>query len=172
MDTSPIMSLSSRFEGGAHAKLYSKFRPVYPPSVMTVIMDYCRQSKCETKMAVDIGCGSGQSTIALNEYFSSVIGSDNSEAQIAEAPKDISGVAFHISPAEDLTFLSSESVDLITVAQAIHWFNLDLFYPEVERVLKPSGVLAVYGYGIVELDSPVGSQLIKEVNKTFFIIYF
>ena len=161
------MSLTSKlFQGGAHAKLYAKFRPVYPASVLTVIMDYCKRSKCEMKTALDIGCGSGQSTLALSKHFTSVVGADVSEAQIAQAPKDISGVSFCVSSAEDLSFQTSQSVDLITVAQAIHWINLDLFYPEVERVLKPHGVLAIYGYGNVKLDSQAASKLVTEVSNT------
>ena len=165
------MSLTSKlFQGGAHAELYAKFRPVVPNSVVTTILDYCKKSKCEMKTALDIGCGSGQSTIALSKHFSSVIGADISETQIAQAPKNISGVSFHVSPAEDLSYVPSGSVDLITVAQALHWMDLDLFYPEVERVLKTRGVLAVYGYAIPQLDIPAASQLISEVkNITVYI---
>ena len=57
--------------------------------------------------------------------------------------------------------LSDHSADLITVAQAIHWFNFDVFYAEVRRVLKPKGCLAVIGYGLIEAQDP---QLLNYFN--------
>lgn len=57
---------------------------------------------------------------------------------------------FRVSPAEQLPF-ENETVDLITTAQAVHWFDLSKFYPEVKRVLKTNGVLAIYGYNLPEL---------------------
>ena len=120
--------------------------------------------------ALDIGCGSGQSTVALSQHFKEVIGADVSEAQLAQTPQGLPGaVSFRVSSAEDLSFQASGSVDLVTVASAIHWIDLDQFYPEVERVLRPGGVLAVYGYSLTVLDSDEGTELTTQVGVLFII---
>ena len=78
-------------------------------------------------------------------------------------------VSFRVSPGEDMSFCADNSVDLVTSAQAMHWFDLDKFYAEVKRVLKRSGVLATYGYVIPVCDNPQATQHIKKVNaETLF----
>ena len=104
----------------------------------------------------------GQSTRGLLKYFKRAQGVDVSQAQISKAPKDDPRLAFRVGGAEDLSFEESGVVDLLTVAQAIHWVDLDKFYPEVKRVLKTNGVLAIYGYGNVSLDNPAASALVTE----------
>ncbi len=116
------------------------------------------------KYAVDIGCGSGQSSRGLLHYFDTVKGIDVSEAQISKAPTDITQLSFQVGSAEDLSSFGSQSIDLVTLAQAIHWVDLEKFYPEVHRVLSPKGVLAIYGYGNVELDNTEASALVRKVN--------
>ena len=165
------MSLTSKlFQGGAHAKLYAQYRPVYPSSVISSILEFCKQSKSDFSAALDIGCGSGQSSVSLIKHFKRVIGIDVSKAQVDQAPKDIPGLSFQVSSAEDLSFQPNSSIDLVTVAQAIHWVDLEKFYPEVNRVLRPCGVLAVYGYGNVKLNSPEGSQIVHDVSIIFILV--
>ena len=72
-----------------------------------------------------------------------------------------------MSPGEDMSFCADNSVDLITSAQAMHWFDLDKFYAEATRVLKPNGVLATYGYAIPVLDNPQASLLVQKVRTAF-----
>src|ERR1700744_5328428 len=106
---------------------YSAFRPRYPDGVF----DYLAQVCSERRLAWDCACGTGQATLALADRFDSVIGTDASEQQLAAAqtkPK----VAYRVATAEN-SGLDSASVDLVTVAQALHWFNLDGFYSEVRR---------------------------------------
>ncbi|VDI19628.1 Hypothetical predicted protein [Mytilus galloprovincialis] len=136
------------FESSDHAKYYAQFRPDYPDTVVKSIVDYCKLSNNDFGTAIDIGCGTGQSTYSLKTYFKNVIGVDVSEKQIEQAKLKYHDIKFTVGPAEDLSFLESGSVNLITTAQALHWMNHEAFYEEVDRVLRPGGVLAVYGYGI------------------------
>lgn len=159
------------FEGQEHAKLYAKYRPTYPDALYEEIFRYCTTHvtcNASSDTAVDVGCGSGQSTRPLCRYFRHVIGSDVSEEQIKSAiaqtnSSEAENIQFQISPGEDLSFLEDNSADLVTIAQALHWMNHDLFYAEVERVLKPGGVFAVYGYGENVIDIPEAEQLQHEV---------
>ncbi|KAK3603291.1 hypothetical protein CHS0354_007620 [Potamilus streckersoni] len=144
------------FEKSSHTEAYALYRPTYPESVYDAILKYCYESsglrEAELELAVDVGCGSGQSTLPLGKYFKKVIGVDISQEQIKHAPQNISNISFQVGQSEDLNFLKNDTVDLITVAQALHWMDLDKFYPEVERTLKPGGVFVAYGYGKNILD--------------------
>ncbi|KAK3603290.1 hypothetical protein CHS0354_007618 [Potamilus streckersoni] len=139
------------FEESSHTEAYALYRPTYPESVYDAILKYCYESsglmEAELELAVDFGCGSGQSTLPLGKYFKKVIGLDVSPEQIKYAPKHVSNVSFQVGPSEDLSFLEDDTVDLITVAQALHWMDLNKFYSEVEKKLKPGGVFVAYGYG-------------------------
>lgn len=170
--TVKLMAIRS-FEAKEHAQLYAKYRPTYPCGMYEEIFKYCTslaelRDKSRLDLAVDVGCGSGQSTRPLCDYFRHVIGNDVSEEQINSASAqtadtDINkNVDFRAGPGEDLSFLKDRSVDLITTAQALPWLNLDLFYKEVRRVLKPNGVFAAYGYGINTLDDEDADKLINE----------
>ncbi|KAL3857020.1 hypothetical protein ACJMK2_011936 [Sinanodonta woodiana] len=144
------------FEKSNHTEAYALYRPTYPQSVYDAILKYCHQSsglgETELELAVDVGCGSGQSTLPLGKYFKKVIGLDVSPEQIKYSPKNVRNVSFQIGQSENLSFLKNDTVDLITVAQALHWMDLEKFYPEVERTLKPGGVFVAYGYGKNILD--------------------
>lgn len=100
--------------------------------------------------AIDVGCGSGQSTRVLSPYFSRVVGTDVSPAQIQQASlasKDQDNITFQVGSSEDLSAFAEHSVDLVTCCQAIHWFDIPTFYSQVDRILKPQeGILAIYGY--------------------------
>lgn len=167
--------MTNQFVGSVKSQLYSRFRPVYPSNVLKTIADYCRQGKhFRFKRAVDVGCGSGQSTYSLLGYFEEVVGLDPSETQITEAnlslaKKDetVKGkLKFQISAAENLSpAVKTGSVNLLTIAQAIHWVNTEKFYKEIYRVLVPGGVAAIYGYGNVKLDKNIASEA---VSKVFF----
>lgn len=100
--------------------------------------------------ALDIGCGSGQSTALLSPYFKQVTGIDVSKAQIEEAIKNnkLPNIEYKVSFAEEIK-LQSQSIELITASQSVHWFDLPKFYKEVDRLLIPNGVLAMYGYSVM-----------------------
>ncbi|TAM46547.1 MAG: class I SAM-dependent methyltransferase [Gammaproteobacteria bacterium] len=124
---------------------YAKYRPVYPDT----LFHYLAAQAPSRGLAWDAGTGSGQAALALAAHFNRVIATDPSEAQIRNAvphPK----VVYKVEPAEK-TDIPAHSVDLITVAQALHWFDLPRFYEEAHRVLKPKGVLAAWCYGLNEI---------------------
>ncbi|GFU20640.1 methyltransferase [Nephila pilipes] len=116
---------SALFTGAKHAQLYAKFRPNPPETFINYILTYLK-SKISTplKKAVDVGCGSGQSTVVLSPHFETILGIDVSEEQIkcAEQMNTSSNVEFRVSKGETLPVKSS-SVDLVTFSQSLHWFN-------------------------------------------------
>ncbi|XP_020384554.1 putative methyltransferase DDB_G0268948 [Rhincodon typus] len=141
---------SRLFEEREHAALYQRYRLSSPFQIRNLILDYLQRKKGKPfTLAVDIGCGSGQSTRGLASYFDRVVGIDVSEAQIEEAKK-VDGpdnVSYRQGVAEELEFKDG-SVDLLTAAAAAHWFDLEKFMKEVDRVLKPKGCLALYCYRV------------------------
>lgn len=122
------------------AKEYARGRFGYPLELYQTLAAQCPARE----LAWDCGCGSGQVACDLPKFFTQVIATDISEPLLALAPPD-PRVVYRAAPA-DSSGLPSSSVDLITVAQAVHWFDLDRFWREVLRVLKPGGVLAIWGY--------------------------
>ncbi|XP_050695492.1 putative methyltransferase DDB_G0268948 isoform X4 [Eriocheir sinensis] len=158
------------FEGAAHAAAYARFRPHPPQSLIEEVMSYLKGKYNGTlAAAVDVGCGSGQSTWVLAPHFTHVTGLDVSPAQITEATKKNTraNVSFKVSGAETLPF-PAQSVQLITAGQACHWFDLPKFYAEADRVLVPGGVLALYGYLFpLPMYGSVSNQLVEIVNDVY-----
>ncbi|XP_015921419.1 putative methyltransferase DDB_G0268948 [Parasteatoda tepidariorum] len=144
---------SALFKGAKHAKLYSQFRPYPPRELIETIITYMKEKiKLEPPFckAIDIGCGSGQSTFVLSQHFKSLLGVDVSEAQIkcAQEIHALPNIEYKVSEGDNLPVLSS-SVQLVTLCQSIHWFvPLDNLYKEIRRILIPGGVVAAYGYWI------------------------
>ena len=119
---------------------YAQYRPTYPDALFQFLASVSSQHL----LAWDCATGSGQAAVALADFFDEVIASDASESQIAAAAKH-SQVEYHVASAEQ-SGLTDNSVDLLTVGQAFHWFDEALFLAEAQRVLKPSGVLAIWCY--------------------------
>ncbi|GAB6021724.1 hypothetical protein CHUAL_004302 [Chamberlinius hualienensis] len=142
-------SVSRLFANPVHAAIYSKFRPKTPIAVASSIIKYLGQEITPPfHRALDVGCGSGQSTRILGSYFKEIIGTDVSEAQINEASKDAPpNISYKVGPAEAIP-LENSSVQLITGSQCHHWLNLPVFYKEVNRVLVPNGVICFYFYSL------------------------
>jgi len=105
----------------------------------------------------DCGTGNGQAAISLAKYFARVYATDASAEQIAHAYSH-EKVEYHVENAEHVG-LESASADLVTVAQAVHWFDFDKFYAEVKRVLRPNGVLALWTYGLPEISPQMDSAM-------------
>lgn len=131
------------------SKTYSKYRPEYPEELYSYLADIC----AARELAWDCATGNGQAARGLDRYFDQVHATDASSAQIANAHGS-SSINFQIADAAG-SGLADGAVDLVTVAQALHWFNLDEFYSEVKRVLKPNGVLAVWSYQGMEIDPKI-----------------
>ncbi|MCG7391933.1 class I SAM-dependent methyltransferase [Microvirga sp. ACRRW] len=128
---------------------YAAYRPTYPRELVDYLASVCRQ----TELALDVGCGTGQLSMLLAERFRHVIATDASAQQIHNAEPH-ERVEYRIAPAEK-SGLADASVDMITVAQAAHWFDLDAFYAEVRRIGKPGAVLALITYGVIEADTDI-----------------
>jgi len=122
------------------AELYAKHRPSYPDE----LFEYLVSVSPGRKLAWDCGTGNGQAAGSLAKYFERVIATDASQEQISQAAEH-PRIIYQVEPAER-TSIESNTVDLVTVAVAIHWFDFGPFYAEVQRVLKPKGVLAVWAY--------------------------
>ncbi len=132
------------FQSGAER--YAAYRPSYP-SALAEALAGCAAYR---KLAVDVGCGSGQLTRLLAPLFDEVIGVDPSASQLEQARSqagDVSNLTFHEGPAEHIE-APDRSVDLIVAAQAAHWFELPEFYREVRRVAASGGVIVLVTYGV------------------------
>ena len=130
------------FDSQNAAKRYSAARPYFHPLVIEKIKNYIGFAT-PVPQALDVACGTGQSTVALKEIAKEIVGVDSSEEMLALAPRD-GRIRYFRASAEDLPF-AEESFDLITVSEAIHWFERNSFLSEASRVLRPSGWLIVYG---------------------------
>jgi SAM-dependent methyltransferase len=133
---------------------YAKFRPGYPQE----LFDYLGSIAPSRQLAWDCGTGNGQAAVGLATVFDRVIATDASEKQIANAQPH-ARVEYRVAPAEDAG-IDSEIVDLIMVAQALHWLDLGRFYAEVKRVLKPRGVFAASAYRFFHI-TPEIDQLVN-----------
>ncbi|NXQ14881.1 CRG1 methyltransferase, partial [Peucedramus taeniatus] len=138
------------FEGRGHAAVYQKYRFAPGKELQQTILSYLREKKAiPAELAVDVGCGSGQGTHFLGEHFKKVVGTDISEAQIQEA-KDTPcspNISYLVCPAEELPFQDA-SVDVLTSFTAAHWFDIERFMQEAERVVKPGGCVAISTYTV------------------------
>lgn len=128
------------------AQHYRQSRPSYPPELFSWLAEACTGHA----LAWDVGAGNGQASVGLAEHFAKVLATDLSEAQIAQATLH-ERVEYRAAPA-DQSGLPEASTDLVTIAQALHWFAGDPFYTEVRRVLKPGGVIAAWTYGVAEIE--------------------
>lgn len=124
------------------AKSYADYRPHYPAA----LFDFLATQAPADSTVWDCACGNGQATVDLARSFAKVIGTDGSAEQIASATK-AANIEYRVATAE-ASGLADQSVNLITVAQAAHWFQFDRFYAEVNRVLTPGGLIALWAYGI------------------------
>ncbi|MBM2830123.1 MAG: SAM-dependent methyltransferase [Gammaproteobacteria bacterium] len=130
------------------ANQYALFRPRYPSS----LFEYLASLVSGHDLAWDCATGNGQAAVALAQSFNQVIATDAIADQIANA-ESYPRVQYRVATAEK-SDLDSGSIDLITVAQALHWFDRPVFYAEARRVLKPNGILAAWSYAKMELDEP------------------
>ncbi|XP_022100576.1 putative methyltransferase DDB_G0268948 [Acanthaster planci] len=138
------------FEGATHASVYLKYRPSLPQKIFESIVEYLQEKHSKPfKLAVDVGCGSGQGTQPLAPHFERVIGIDVSEAQIAAALKRDDkppNVEYRTGQGEKIP-VPDNSVCLVTCFQAAHWLDYTAFCKEVDRVLQPSGCMAISSHG-------------------------
>jgi SAM-dependent methyltransferase len=137
------------------ASTYSKYRPGYPPELFKYLASRCKQHQ----QAWDCGTGNGQAAISLADYFDNVLATDASKDQLEQTVQQPK-IVFRNEQAEKVS-LADKSTDLVTVAAAVHWFNFDKFYAEVKRVLKPGGIIAVWGYHLFNITPEINTLLEK-----------
>ena len=137
------MSFADHFSG--HARDYARYRPVYPPELFEALAALVPRHT----LAWDAGTGSGQAACGLAEHFAEVVATDASAEQIAHATP-CEGVTYRVAPAED-PGLDDASFDLVTVGQAVHWFDQKRFFEIVRRVGAPGGAVAVWAYDLFEV---------------------
>src|SRR5215216_3663652 len=135
---------------------YADFRPHYPKE----LFDYFATLVPAGAQVWDCAAGNGQATRGLAGRFAHVVATDASPEQIAAAPS-LPNAEFRVALAEE-SGLADASVDLVVVAQALHWFDLPRFYAEVRRVLRPGGVLAVCAYGICHVDDDAVDGIVQD----------
>lgn len=138
------------------AASYAKFRPGYPGALYSYLASLVEARD----LAWDCATGNGQAARSLVPYFRKIVATDASEAQIRQAPPQ-EPIVFSVAAAESCPVLTGSSVDLVTSANGAHWFDLDAFYREVRRVLKPSGVVAIWCYNESTTQNPL-DQIIRD----------
>jgi SAM-dependent methyltransferase len=140
----------------AQAEIYRRYRPQYPAE----LFEYLSSLISHHDLAWDCGTGNGQCAMALVRHFKMVFASDPSAAQITNATPH-ERITYKIEKAE-ASSLKEQTVDLVTVANALHWFHFDQFYAEAKRVLKKNGIIAAWAY-----KTPTVSPAIDEVVSHF-----
>ena len=152
-----MSNFKDHFSG--HADSYREARPTYPDELFA----WLAQQAPDNELAWDAGCGNGQATVALAQYFKRVIGTDPSANQIAEGePRP--NIEYRVEPAEQPTLVDA-SASAVCVAQALHWFDHARFYSEVKRVLKPGGILVAWTYA----DCSTGEAPIDRVKDHLYV---
>lgn len=121
---------------------YAQFRPTYPPELFS----FLRKLSPTRHRAWDCGTGNGQVAGELADFFEEVRATDISVNQLSQAIQK-PNISYTKQAAEKTNF-PDEHFDLITVAQAVHWFDFDMFYAEAKRLLKKKALIAVFGYGL------------------------
>lgn len=150
-----------------HAALYAKARPHYPPELFDYLAGLCASKR----LAWDVGTGNGQAAVALAAHFERVIATDASAEQLKHAAPH-PRVTYEISTAEDPALVAANgiilpgSVDLVTIAQAIHWMTFDAFYANVRRAAAPGAIIAAWCYTLPRVDERVDAMVDRFCYET------
>ncbi|MBJ9984044.1 class I SAM-dependent methyltransferase [Acinetobacter sp. S40] len=150
----------------AQSQLYQQARPSYPQAVIQELLKHVPSQE----FAWDCGAGSGQLTQLLAPYFDQIVATDLSANQLQHAPY-FENVSYQVQAAEKSDF-PAQCFDLIAVAQAIHWFEFDAFYTQVKRTLKPDGLFAVLGYGLIQVDHAELNEAIQYLYRVILKDYW
>ena len=156
MPTSP--EFHDHFSGVAEA--YATFRPQYPAELFAALAD----ATLRRRTAWDCATGNGQAAMGLEPHFERVIGTDGSAALLTAAlphPR-----LRYVCALAEAAPLAAGSVDLVAAAQALHWFDSARFFAEARRVLAPGGVVAVWCYGLAEIDPVIDAEVHRFYTDT------
>jgi len=144
---------------------YAKYHPPYPKELFDFLNDVV-----EPKNYVwDCGTGNGQLAFELAKTFGEVFATDISQSQIYNSFK-AKNIVYSVQPAEQTNF-NDEVFDLIIVGQAIHWFDFDKFYSEVNRTLRPDGVICIVGYGRIQVSDDI-DEIISDLYSNVLASYW
>ncbi|GFN83624.1 methyltransferase domain containing protein [Plakobranchus ocellatus] len=148
------------------SKAYADFRPRYSEELFQTIVDYCKETSPSLDLAVDIGCGPGMSTLGFAKHFKKIVGVDVSETQIACAPKNIPNVEWRVGYSDKLPFIKSGTVDLVCSGESFNLMPQKETFAEADRVLKPGGTIAIFGYDMPTSDDPEMAALMQKMFMT------
>lgn len=155
----------SKDKFSSQAEIYKKHRPVYPQALYDIVLNATKGRS----VAWDCATGNGQVASVLANYFDTVYATDLSENQLKQAPQK-ENIIYCVCRAEETPF-EDKKFDLITVGQAMHWFDFDAFGKEANRVLKDDGVICIWGYGPLKMEGKVGELVdyfYKEVIGSYW----
>jgi ubiquinone/menaquinone biosynthesis C-methylase UbiE len=134
------------------ADVYAKYRPNYPQELFDFILDHTKKEN-----AWDCATGNGQSAKVLARYFENVFATDISQKQIDQATQ-APNIYYSVQPAEKTNF-PDNTFDLITVAQALHWFATDTFYKEATRVARPGSLFITWSYSLLNINPAIDKHI-------------
>ncbi len=152
-----MTSFKDHFSG--HAAAYAASRPGYPRE----LFEYLARLPARRALAWDVGAGNGQAAVGLAERFERVIATDASPQQLAQAQPH-PRVEYRMAAAES-SGLPDGAVDLVTIAQALHWFDFDRFHAEARRVLAPGGAVAAWTYNLARV-SPEVDEVVDRLARS------
>jgi len=152
------MTFRDHFSSASPA--YAAFRPTYPAELFRMLAERAPGRR----LAWDCATGSGQAALGLAGQFKRVVATDASRAQVASATPH-PAVAYRVAPAE-ASGLADGTVDLVTAAQALHWFDIPGFFAEARRVLVPRGAIAVWCYGLMTISPEVDREVARFYSET------
>ena len=136
------------------SKSYKLYRPEYPAA----LFNFLTGSLPADPFIWDCATGSGQAAVALQRHAAgTVVASDQSRAQLGNAPRENS--VHYVQALAEAMPLADHTVDLVTIAQALHWFDFERFYAEVRRVLKPNGRIAAWTYSFLSVSPQLGPEI-------------
>jgi SAM-dependent methyltransferase len=144
---------------------YQKYRPAYPDNLYKFLANISPSHNC----AWDCATGNGQAATGLAKHFTRVIATDASRQQLSHAIQ-ANNIEYQLAASEK-TQIASNTIDLITVAQALHWFDMDAFYREAGRVLKDNGVIAVWTYNLLSISVDI-DQIIAHLYADILRAYW
>ena len=142
------------------AKAYKKYRPLYPEEFYHEILALTEHRNC----CWDCGTGNGQVAQFMANHFNQVYATDISENQLKEAERT-PNIVYRKERAEATSF-KNNVFDFIAVAQAVHWFDFEAFYEEVRRTAKDNAVIAIWGYGLLQIEGPLDEIISAFYHKT------